>query len=313
MSGTTKHSNGAIKAKSAGYLSPFVADEISEIMAPRFDKGTVDVTQMYLSEIGFAPLLSHAEEIEFCRSAQDGDIVSRDKVINGNLRLVVKIARTYLHRGLLLSDLIEEGNIGLMHAVEKFDGELGFRFSTYATWWIRQSIEKAIMNQSRTVRLPIHMLKRISRCLSMIQKLSVDERTPSLIDVAKALELPCDNIGELLQYTENTISLDTPMSEFSHSLQDILPDSIAINPESIFQEESFQEHVIYWLDSLPQQHREVVIRRFGLMGRDPETLDDIGKNIGITRERVRHVQFDALKRLKQVIKSEGLDEEQLFS
>lgn len=309
----TKHTNSTINQKTAGYISPFVAEEINEVISPRFDKSVVDVTQIYLSEIGFAPLLNHEEEINFCKAAQEGDIAARDKVINGNLRLVVKIARTYLHRGLLLSDLIEEGNLGLMRAVEKFDGELGFRFSTYATWWIRQAIEKAIMNQSRTVRLPIHMLKRISRCLNMIQRLAVDERAPTVTEVADALQQPYDNIGVLLQYTENTISLDTPMSAFNHSLQDMLPDTTAVNPEAIFQEESFQEHVIHWLDSLPQQHREVVIRRFGLLDRDPETLDEIAKNIGISRERVRHVQFDALKRLKQIIKSEGLDEEQLFS
>lgn len=311
MSGTAKHpGNTASKIKN-GHLSRFINDEIE--FEPNFDKSSVDVTQMYLSEIGFAPLLTHAQEIEYSKAAQTGDIEARDNMIKSNLRLVVKIARTYLHRGLLLSDLIEEGNLGLMRAVEKYDTTLGYRFSTYATWWIRQAVERAIMNQSRTVRLPVHMLKRISRCLNMIQKLAIDEQAPSIHKVAQALQRPVDDVSTMLQYSENAISLDTPASDFNHSIQDVLPASSSVNPEAIFQEESFQAQVIDWLDSLPQPQREVVIRRFGLMGREPETLDEIGENIGVTREKVRHLQLDSLKRLKQIIKSEGLDEEQLFS
>lgn len=299
--------------KVAGYISQFISEELIDVGVPKIDKRFIDVTQMYLSEIGFAPLLSHDDEINYSKAAQAGDIVARDKIISGNLRLVVKIARTYLHRGLLLSDLISEGNLGLMRAVEKFDGDMGFRFSTYATWWIRQAIERAIMNQSRTVRLPIHMLKRISKCLHMLQQLAVDEHAPTVTEVAGALHKTTDEVSELLQYTESSMSLDTQFGDFNGSLQDMLPDTVAINPELIFQEESFQEHVIDWLDNLPQQYREVVIRRFGLLGHDPETLEQIGENIGVTRDRVRHIQVDALKRLKEMIKSEGLDSNELFS
>lgn len=313
MVGPTKHVTGVIKKSAAGYKSPFLADERLENIEPKIDADYVDVTQMYLGEIGFEPLLTHDEEIKYAKSAQRGDVAARDKMINGNLRLVVKIARTYLHRGLLLSDLIEEGNIGLMRAVEKFDANLGFRFSTYATWWIRQAIERAIMNQSRTVRLPIHMLKRISKCLNMIQKLAREDHVPTVAEVAQAMHRPTEEISELLQYTENTISMDTPVSEFNHPLQDALPDTVAINPELIFQEESFHEHVIDWLDNLPQQYRDVVVRRFGLLGHEPETLEEVGENLGITREKVRQIQLEALKRLKEMIKLEGLGEDELFN
>lgn len=312
MVGTPRKVTGIIKPIAGRNKPSVLPNDLLEEIEPKINDDYVDVTQIYLGEIGFEPLLTHEDEITFARAAQQGDVNARDKMINGNLRLVVKIARTYLRRGLMLSDLIEEGNIGLMRAVEKYDPELGYRFSTYATWWIRQAIERAIMNQSRTVRLPIHMLKRITKCLNMIQQLAREDHTPTVAEVAHALHQPAEEIGQLLQYTENTLSMDTPITEFNHPLQDALPDNIAINPELIFQEESFHEHVISWLDNLPEQYREVVIRRFGLLGHDPETLDEVGENIGLTRERVRQIQMDALKRLKEMIRLEGLNEDELF-
>lgn len=310
--GTPRHVRGVIKSATNKYASPFLPHDILETIEQKIDNDFVDVTQMYLAEIGFESLLTHADEIKLSKAAQRGDIKARDQMINGNLRLVVKIARTYLHRGLLLSDLIEEGNIGLMRAVEKYNPDLGYRFSTYATWWIRQAIERAIMNQSRTVRLPIHMLKRISKCLNMMQKLARDDHNPTIAEVAQALNESSEEVSKLLQYTENTISMDTPLTEFNHPLQDAIPDTIDINPELVFQEESFHEHVIDWLDNLPQQYRDVVVRRFGLLGHEPETLEEIGDNLHITRERVRQIQLDALKRLKQMIREEGLDEDELL-
>jgi RNA polymerase nonessential primary-like sigma factor len=320
MLGQPKKFVGVIKKKTSGYSSAFMSrglePAVDQLSTPAFDvdKSDVDVTQIYLSEIGFKPLLTFEEEISLSIAVHKGDMEARDKMINGNLRLVVKIARTYLHRGLLLSDLIEEGNVGLMRAVEKYDPALGFRFSTYATWWIRQSIERAIMNQSRTVRLPIHMLKRITKCLAMIQQLGNNEdHSPTVSELANALHESVEEVGLLLQYTENTISMDTPINEYNHPLQDAIPDSVAVNPELIFQEESFHEHVIGWLDTLPENSREVIVRRFGLLGHDPETLEEVGENIGLTRERVRQLQVDALKRLKQILKEEGLDEDALFN
>ncbi len=308
---------GVVKNNKSNYKSLFIGseldDKIDQFYYPaEVNKNDVDVTQLYLSEIGFKPLLTAEEEITLSNAAHKGDLKAREKMINGNLRLVVKISRTYLHRGLLLSDLIEEGNIGLMRGVEKFNPNLGFRFSTYATWWIRQAIERAIMNQSRTVRLPIHMLKRITKCLAMIQKLGADDHSPTVSEVATALHQPIEEVGQLLQYTENTLSMDIPLAEYNHPLQDAIPDRVAINPELIIQEESFHEHIIGWLDTLPATAREVIVRRFGLLGRDPETLEEVGDNIGLTRERVRQVQIDALKQLKEILKSEGLGEEEIF-
>jgi len=308
-----KRVTDVVKPKGSKLPPVMMTGTIDSITTKVFDKEVIDVTQMYLSEIGYESLLTKEEEVSLSKAALKGDQLARERLINGNLRLVVKIARTYLHRGLLLSDLIEEGNIGLMHAVEKFKPDLGFRFSTYATWWIRQAIERAIMNQSRTVRLPVHMLKRITKCLAMIQRLAVEDHLPTVSEVAKALHETPEEVGSLLQYTESNLSMDTPTSEYNQPLQDAIPDSVAINPELIFQEESFHQHVIAWLDNLPDQYRDVIIRRFGLLGSDPETLEQIGDNIGITRERVRQVQIDALKRLKDMIKEEGLDEDVLFS
>lgn len=277
-----------------------------------FDENTVNVTQLYMAEIGYEPLLTHEEEILLSTAAHKGDLDARNKMIKGNLRLVVKIARAYLNRGLLLSDLIEEGNMGLMRAVEKFDPTLGYRFSTYATWWIRQAVERAIMNQSRTVRLPIHMVKKITKCLNMIHKLASEDHNPTIKEVADAMHEPVEEISKLLQYTESSISMDTPTSEYNHPLQDAIPDSADLDPELISEEQSFHEHVIDWLDYLPEQHRDVIIRRFGLLERDPETLEEVGDNLGITRERVRQLQIDALKRLKDILREEGLDETSLI-
>lgn len=278
-----------------------------------FDVTSVDVTQIYMAEIGYEPLLTQEEEIVLSTAAHKGDIRARNKMINGNLRLVVKIARNYLGRGLLLSDLIEEGNMGLMRAVEKFDPTLGFRFSTYATWWIRQAVERSIMNQSRTVRLPIHMVKKITKCLNMIQKLASEDHNPTIAEVAKAMDVPVEEIGKLLQYTESSISMDTPTSEYNHPLQDAIPDSVEIDPEIIMEGQSFHEHVIAWLDNLNQQQRDVIVRRFGLLGQDAQTLEEVGDNLGITRERVRQVQLDALKCLKVMLDNEGLDQATLLS
>lgn len=314
MASTIKRVVGVVKNTTGMYQSPFVPEELIDTLeTPKFSDDFVDVTQMYLSEIGFEPLLNREEEIVLARAAQAGDIAARDRMINANLRLVVKLARTYLHRGLLLADLIEEGNIGLMHAVGKYDPDLGFRFSTYATWWIRQAIERAIMNQSRIVRLPIHMLKRITKCLSMVQELSSAQHSPTIAEVAGAMHKSEEEVARLLQYTENTLSMDTPINEYNYQLQDALPDSEMGNPELIFQEENFHAHVIEWLDNLPKEHREVMIRRFGLLGYEPETLEQVGENLNMTRERVRQIQIDALKLLRSMVLEEGLDSGELLS
>ena len=222
------------------------------------DITNVDVTQMYLSEIGYEPLLSRDEEILFAKKAQAGDAKYKEKMINGNLRLVVKIARGYLSRGVLLADLIEEGNIGLMRAVEKFDPDRGFRFSTYATWWIRQAIERSIMNQSRTIRLPVHMLKSISSCLRTIKAMSENSSTtPSIIEVAKQLDKPVEYVENILTLTETTISIDSPVHGSEHTLIESISDHDLNNPELHTQEESLNIRLTQWLDDLPDKYKEI--------------------------------------------------------
>lgn len=274
-----------------------------------------DVTQLYLHEIGFEPLLTPEEEIDFGRRARAGDREARKHMINGNLRLVVKIARGYLHRGLLFADLIEEGNIGLIHAVERFDPERGFRFSTYATWWIRQSIERAIMNQGRTVRLPIHVLKKITQCYRAMKELAEhSEHPPTLNEVAKKLDKPFEEIEYLMLLLEGSVSIDAPIkTNQEYSLLEAIPDEAKNDPADLLQEVLVQMHLTQWIESLPEKYREVVIRRYGLFDHDLQTLEQVGEEIGLTRERVRQIQIDALDRLKGMLESEGIDAEVIFA
>lgn len=268
-----------------------------------FDKHqSPDVTQIYLNEIGYSPLLSAEEEIELARLSLKGDKLAREKMIKSNLRLVVKIARRYIYRGILLSDLIEEGNLGLIRAVEKFDPERGFRFSTYATWWIRQSIERAIMNQARIVRLPIHILKQIGSCFRAVRKLAHQkEHYPTLEEIAKEMGRSVRDIEQIFLLLEESTSLDGPSSaSFEQPLLDILPDESNQNPAESLEKEALEKTIMQWLKQLPPKYREVLVRRFGLMGYETETLEEVGLEVGLTRERVRQIQTEALRRLKRI-------------
>lgn len=274
-----------------------------------------DFTTLYLNEIGRKKLLSAEEELVLARKVVGGDRQSKNLMIEANLRLVVTIAKRYLNRGLSLLDLIEEGNLGLIRAVEKFDPELGYRFSTYATWWIKQNIDRALMNQCRTIRLPVHVMKDLNTCLKNIRELS-DElgRIPSEKEICKRTGKPLKQLRKLLHNNIHTSSADIPLANDQElTMMDVLADSDSSDPAVQHQENDFHSSLEQWIDQLPEKQSEILARRFGLRGFESSTLEDIGKEVGLTRERVRQIQIDALKKLKRLIEREGLNLELLFS
>ena len=274
----------------------------------------LDATQLYLNEIGFSPLLSPEEEVHFARVSQSGDPAGRKRMIESNLRLVVKIARRYVNRGLSLLDLIEEGNLGLIRAVEKFDPERGFRFSTYATWWIRQTIERAIMNQTRTIRLPIHVVKELNVYLRAARELTQKlDHEPSPEEIANLLEKPVGEVKRMLGLNERVSSVDVSLGPDSDkTLLDTLTDDRPTDPCELLQDDDLSQSIDQWLSELTDKQREVVIRRFGLRGHESSTLEDVGLEIGLTRERVRQIQVEGLKRLREILEKNGLSSESLF-
>ena len=274
----------------------------------------LDATQLYLNEIGFSPLLTPAEEVYFARLAQRGDPAGRKRMIESNLRLVVKIARRYVNRGLSLLDLIEEGNLGLIRAVEKFDPERGFRFSTYATWWIRQTIERAIMNQTRTIRLPIHVVKELNVYLRAARELTQKlDHEPTAEEIANLLERPVADVKRMLGLNERVTSVDVSLGPDSDkTLLDTLTDDRPTDPCELLQDDDLSQSIDAWLSELTDKQREVVVRRFGLRGHESSTLEEVGQEIGLTRERVRQIQVEALKRLREILEKNGLSSESLF-
>lgn len=275
---------------------------------------TLDATQIYLNEIGFSPLLTAEEEVYYARRAQRGDEAARRRMIESNLRLVVKIARRYMNRGLAFLDLIEEGNLGLIRAVEKFDPERGFRFSTYATWWIRQTIERAIMNQTRTIRLPIHVIKEINQYLrtarQLLQRL---DHEPTIEEIADAMERPVNDVRRMMGLNEGVTSVDTPIGrDADRVLLDAIPDDANPDPFSALQDEDVIAHLDIWLNDLSGKQRAVVERRFGLHGFEKATLEEVGNEIGVTRERVRQIQIDALRKLREMMERAGFSQDSLF-
>ena len=265
-----------------------------------------DPTRLYLHELGYKPLLTAEDELAVARRIKQGDAAARTKMIESNLRLVVKIARHYCYRGLDLLDLIEEGNLGLMTAVEKFDPERGFRFSTYATWWIRQTIERGIMNQGRTVRLPIHVQKELNIYLRAAKELTKTlDHDPTPEEIAELIDQPIEEIQRVMALATETTSLDDDESsqdQHKPSLAETLADEHILDPAILIQDDDLKHHVDEWLESLGKRQREIIVRRFGLAGHEPATLEDVGKAVGLTRERVRQLQIDTLKKLKEMIK-----------
>ncbi|MDP2575676.1 RNA polymerase sigma factor RpoS [Vibrio penaeicida] len=276
---------------------------------------SLDATQLYLGEIGFSPLLTAEEEVLYARRALRGDEAARKRMIESNLRLVVKISRRYGNRGLALLDLIEEGNLGLIRAVEKFDPERGFRFSTYATWWIRQTIERALMNQTRTIRLPIHVVKELNIYLRTARELSQKlDHEPTAEEIAQKLDKPVDDVSKMLRLNERVSSVDTPIGgESEKALLDIIPDINNSDPEVCTQDDDIKHSLIDWLDDLNPKQKEVLARRFGLLGYEPSTLEEVGREINLTRERVRQIQVEGLRRLREILVKQGLNMESLFN
>jgi RNA polymerase nonessential primary-like sigma factor len=288
----------------------------SESVKEEFDASSksLDATQLYLGEIGFSPLLTAEEEVLYARRALRGDEAARKRMIESNLRLVVKISRRYSNRGLALLDLIEEGNLGLIRAVEKFDPERGFRFSTYATWWIRQTIERALMNQTRTIRLPIHVVKELNIYLRTARELSQKlDHEPTAEEIAQQLDKPVDDVSKMLRLNERISSVDTPIGgDGEKALLDIIPDANNSDPEISTQDDDIKNSLIHWLDELNPKQKEVLARRFGLLGYEPSTLEEVGREINLTRERVRQIQVEGLRRLRELLVKQGLNMENLF-
>ncbi|MUK39153.1 RNA polymerase sigma factor RpoS [Aliivibrio fischeri] len=290
-------------------------EEESERLEVSSSQKVMDATQLYLGEIGFSPLLTAEEEVYFSRLALKGDEAARARMIESNLRLVVKIARRYNHRGLALLDLVEEGNLGLIRAVEKFDPERGFRFSTYATWWIRQTIERAIMNQTRTIRLPIHVVKELNVYLRAARELSQKlDHEPTPEEIAEKLDKPVSDVSRMLRLNERVASVDSMVAgESDKALLDILPDTKNSDPESETQKDDINTSLVGWLGQLNPKQKEVVARRFGLLGYEAATLEQVGIEIGLTRERVRQIQVEGLRRLREIMTNQGLNMETLFA
>jgi RNA polymerase nonessential primary-like sigma factor len=293
----------------------FLADPEEEEATPAPEVELLnDVTQHYLNEIGAKPLFTPPEEYSWACRARQGDFVARQKMIEHNLRLVVNIAKHYLNRGIPLLDLIEEGNLGLIHAIEKFDPERGFRFSTYATWWIRQSIERAIMNQSRTIRLPVHVVKEINLILRAFRHLEMaNGKETRLEQIAHLIDRSVDDVRRAISLNEHIASLDAPLEiDPDHTIADAIEDENALDPEELLQSSEVGSLVNQWVEQLTDKQRRVLERRYGLGGAEISTLEEVAAELNLTRERVRQIQIEALDQLRRVIKRGGVTRENLI-
>jgi RNA polymerase nonessential primary-like sigma factor len=264
----------------------------------------LDAIKYYLKEIRKTPLLTFEQEQELAKRIAKGDQEARAKMIEANLRLVVAIGKKYINRGLQFSDIIEEGNLGLIRAVEKFKYERGFKFSTYASWWIKQSIERAIVNQTRTIRLPVHIAEIVNTYMRAVRQLTQSlGRDPQIEEIAKKMKVTVDKVRSVSQVVRETYSLDMLIGDQEEdTLKDILQDSSALSPATVSDDIRRREHIDEWLQQLSVSERKVIEMRFGLVDGEPRTLDSIGKEFGITRERVRQIETQALNKLRVITK-----------
>ncbi|MBI4997987.1 MAG: RNA polymerase sigma factor RpoS [Rhodocyclales bacterium] len=298
-----------------GFPDEVATDPDAELAAAAEAVGEVefidDVTQLYLNELGAASLLTAQEEVSLARAMRAGDFAARQRMIEANLRLVVSIAKHYQHRGIPLDDLIEEGNLGLIHALEKFDPERGFRFSTYATWWVRQNVERAIMNQSRTIRLPVHVVKELNLVLRALRRLESDADPDHHADastIARLIDRPVEEVRHLLAYNERTASLDAPLDvDPDLSVSDAIADDGLAAPDLRLEHSEIEQRIGEWVSRLSEKQRQVIERRYGLNGNEVATLEALANDLGVTRERVRQIQLEALGQLRRQLLHAGID------
>ena len=273
--------------------------------------GTEDPVRMYLKEIGTVPLLSADEELRLAREKAEGGPRgqrAKEKLIEANLRLVVSIAKRYTGRGMSFLDLVQEGNLGLIKGVEKFDPDKGFKLSTYATWWIRQSVTRALADQARTIRVPVHMVETINRMSKMQRKLTLElGYEPSTAELANALDMPEEKVLEIMQIAREPASLETPIGEEDDSnLGDFVADNNTVTPEQNVESVMLREHIDILLQDLKDREKQVIVLRFGLEDGHPRTLEEVGKEFNVTRERIRQIEAKALRKLRNPVRSKKI-------
>lgn len=270
--------------------------------------GTEDPVRMYLKEIGTVPLLTSDEELALAKRKSEGDDHARERLIEANLRLVVSIAKRYTGRGMSFLDLVQEGNLGLIKGVEKFDYTKGYKLSTYATWWIRQSVTRALADQARTIRVPVHMVETINKLSKMQRKLTLElGYEPSVSELANALEMSEDKVMEIMQIAREPASLETPIGEEDDSnLGDFVADNTVVTPEGNVESVMLREHIDSLLEDLKERERQVILLRFGLKDGHPRTLEEVGKEFNVTRERIRQIEAKALRKLRNPIRSKRI-------
>ncbi len=270
--------------------------------------GTEDPVRMYLKEIGTVPLLTADEELELAKRKADGDEAAKERLIEANLRLVVSIAKRYTGRGMSFLDLVQEGNLGLIKGVEKFDYTKGYKLSTYATWWIRQSVTRALADQARTIRVPVHMVETINKMSKMQRKLTLElGYEPSIPELAKALDMTEEKVMEIMQIAREPASLETPIGEEDDSnLGDFVADSNMVTPEQNVESVMLREHIDSLLGDLKERERQVIVLRFGLEDGHPRTLEEVGKEFNVTRERIRQIEAKALRKLRNPVRSKRI-------